>query len=471
MSSSRLAAAATAATAAAVVTVALAKYLARQHRAQSPEDEHGSAVRSQGEREPEVSAGRSDSSRSFASAVGAREPDSGGPDSPPLEDGLDALEDSGIELVPTPPKSASQSPASPNMRRRQQADITKPASHPSTPESLDSSPSAHSRSVAEERQLQQVSTNQITTSGASGASTTRPLTDHREAARHFAEIVQQSDEAEENPGTVEIMIRTRKPATRAAPPPQPRADLPGKVFPSCAVPLPDPIDESQYPTHYRVQQDTATSRHTWRQRRQRVGTYDELILAREETGAVEIGETRQRASRAAPPMQPRRESLDSDDSPSQPAFPRPQQDQAGAKTGTCAEEVDPRFSDLEQTWDDAFFSTLYSENTPRISSPGETLSTSFYTPIKQLDKSKDDSAKFSVVPPAGQGSLGVRIKDSSFPGVVVSAVLPGGLIWRQGQIKSGDRLLSLNGTTITGCDHLNELMATVSRAEPWIPMT
>ena len=61
---------------------------------------------------------------------------------------------------------------------------------------------------------------------------------------------------------------------------------------------------------------------------------------------------------------------------------------------------------------------------------------------------------------------GVKIKDVVSKGrnrVQVIAVLAGGLVWRQGDVKAGDTIERLNGTTISDSDHLNDLIASSAR--------
>jgi membrane protein involved in colicin uptake len=124
-----------------------------------------------------------------------------------------------------------------------------------------------------------------------------------------------------------------------------------------------------------------------------------------------------------------------------------------------------------KVWDDSFFADVLEEDANR------TISTSFYTPSKKSEPiSMEVGSGVSVTRSAvkmkatkvEKGSLGVRIRDVKVNGtsrVKIFSVATGGLVWRQGDVKAGDFLVRLNGTSIRDCDHLNELVDAASRDE------
>ena len=125
----------------------------------------------------------------------------------------------------------------------------------------------------------------------------------------------------------------------------------------------------------------------------------------------------------------------------------------------------------EKVWDDSFFADVLEEDANR------TISTSFYTPSKKSEPMSMEvgsgvrvtrSAVKMKATKVEKGSLGVRIRDVKANGtsrVQVLSVATGGLVWRQGDVKAGDFLVRLNGTSIRDCDHLNELVHAASRDE------
>ena len=136
-------------------------------------------------------------------------------------------------------------------------------------------------------------------------------------------------------------------------------------------------------------------------------------------------------------------------------------------------------NNLEKVWDDSFFAEVldneeqFGENNAcRSESPRQTdtMSSSYYTPKKSLEGRGAASVKRSAgkmrATKMEKGSLGVRIRDVKVNGtsrVQVYSVTTGGLVWRQGDVKEGDLLVSLNGTAIRDCDHVNEIVAAASR--------
>ena len=255
-------------------------------------------------------------------------------------------------------------------------------------------------------------------------------------------------------GAVEIVVKARPAACRAAP--------------KASVPPPEPLPEEDFPTHLKRREDhevlgnDTTVRVDWPKRHQQI-EIDDGLLALPVDRQCQVQCVPVKAGQNAPSG----EFLGSE-SPSRPHLPLGSQDRnedvkAIVCSGTDDVADDARFSsDPEQIWDDAFFSTLYTKDaeiTPRPSPPADTLSTSFYSPPTSKPSTKFSSQKLR------RGSLGVRIKDvvkNDTSCVQVGAIFVGGLIWRQGQIESGDLLLKLNGTVIRDCDHLNELMEAVS---------
>ena len=437
-----------AAVAAAVAAVALANYIARKPR-DPPVDEQTS----DGNHVTAQQSDRHDQVR---------------------QSGLGELQDPVVELVPTPPKSAAESPASPNTRRRQQTDVLRPPSRHSSPASMQSSPLTPSNDRTPELGNLCADTDETVVKARPAACRAAPKAgvlppeplpeeDVRQRIENDDEVTVGLDCDGEAAGTVEIVVKARPAACRAAP--------------RAGVLTPEPLPEEFFPTHLKTREDLevlgndSTGRVEWPKRHQQI-EIDDVLLA--------LPANRQCQVQGVPvkvgPNAPSGEFLGSE-SPSCPHFPLGSHDrnedvESIVCSGTDDVADNARLSsDPEQIWDDAFFSTLYkkdAEITPRPSPPADTLSTSFYSPATSKPSTKFSSQKLR------KGSLGVRIKDvvkNDASCVQVGAILMGGLIWRQGQIESGDLLLKLNGTVIRDCDHLNELMEAVSCTTEDIYMT